>query len=107
LRVILDESVPQRLRLMLPDFEIETAVWKGWANTPDHKLLIKAQDAGYDCFLTCDKSLPLENKISKFSLAVVVLVSPQLKHLVPLLPQIRHAIKNTPIGQAVWLEARQ
>ena len=57
MRLLLDESVPVRLRRSLPKHEVRTVVEMGWGGVQNGKLLALAATE-FDAFLTVDKNLP-------------------------------------------------
>lgn len=91
MRLLLDESVPRRLRRALPNHEVKTVVEMGWGGIKNGNLLAIAA-ASFDAFITVDKNLPYQQNLSDLALAVVVLDArsnelPALLPLVPLLEQ--------------------
>ena len=91
MRLLLDESVPRRLRGALPNHEVKTVVEMGWGGIKNGNLLALAA-ASFDAFITVDKNLPYQQNLSDLALAVVVLDAnsnelPALLPLVPLLEQ--------------------
>src|SRR5580692_9824599 len=74
MRVLLDECLPARLRRDLPGHEVQTVPEAGWAGIKNGTLLrLVADSAKFDVFLTMDKNLPRQQKISDLPFAVVVL----------------------------------
>ena len=57
MRLLLDESVPRRLRRALPAHTVKTAVEVGWSGVKNGALLTMAA-AEFDAFITVDKNLP-------------------------------------------------
>jgi predicted nuclease of predicted toxin-antitoxin system len=57
MRLLLDESVPSRLRRALPDHEVRTVSEMGWSGAKNGKLLALAATA-FDAFVTVDKIFP-------------------------------------------------
>jgi predicted nuclease of predicted toxin-antitoxin system len=87
MRLLLDESVPSRLRRALPDHEVRTVGEMGWSGVKNGKLLALAATA-FDAFVTVDKNLPYQQNLSTLPVAVIVLDarSIELPALLPLLP---------------------
>jgi predicted nuclease of predicted toxin-antitoxin system len=74
MRILLDECLPARLRQDLPGHEVQTVPRVGWSGIKNGALLrLIAYAAKHEVFLTMDKSLPREQKISDLPFAVVVL----------------------------------
>ena len=74
MRILLDECLPARLRRNLPGHEVQTVPRAGWAGIKNGKLLrLIADAAAFDVFLTMDKNLPREQKITQLPFAIVIL----------------------------------
>ena len=56
MRLLLDESVPGRLRRALPNHQVRTVVEMGWSGVKNGKLLALAAN-DFDAFTTVDKNL--------------------------------------------------
>jgi hypothetical protein len=89
MRLLLDESVPSRLRRSLKDHAVRTVVEVGWSGVKNGKLLALA-GAEFDAFITVDKNLPFQQNLSTLPIALVVLdsISNELSALLPLVPAL-------------------
>jgi predicted nuclease of predicted toxin-antitoxin system len=85
MRLLLDESVPSRLRRSLTDHSVRTVVEAGWSGIKNGKLLALAATE-FDAFITVDKNLQFQQNLEKLPIAVVVIdaVSNELPVLLPL-----------------------
>lgn len=93
MRLLLDESVPRRLRRSLPGHSVKTVVEIGWGGVKNGALLaLAAKD--FDVFITVDKNLPYQQNLDTLPIAVVVLYarSNELPHLLPLVPKLEEAL---------------
>jgi hypothetical protein len=63
MRLLLDESVPKRLRRSLADHSVRTVVEAGWSGVKNGKLLALAA-AEFDAFITVDKNLPFQQNLA-------------------------------------------
>jgi hypothetical protein len=91
MRVLLDECLPKDLAREIPGHVVKTVPQAGWASISNGKLLRLIADSGkFDVFLTVDKRLPQQNKISLLPFAVVVLrtKSNRMIHVFPFAPEI-------------------
>ena len=89
MRLLLDESVPRRLRQFLPNHQVRTVVEMGWSGIKNGELLrLSASD--FDVFITVDKNLQYQQNLSALPIAVVVLhaQSNELHILMPLVPDL-------------------
>ncbi len=93
MHLLLDESVPRRLRRSLPKHNVRTVVEMGWSGIKNGELLRLAA-ADFDVFITVDKNLPYQQNLSALPIAVVVLraQSNELPFLLPLVPDLETAL---------------
>ncbi len=59
MRLLLDDSVPVRLRRSLPSHSVKTVVEMGWGGVKNGALLTLAAKE-FDAFLTVDKNFPYQ-----------------------------------------------
>ena len=74
MRLLFDESLPNRLRRSLPSHSVRTVIEMGWSGTKNGKLLALAA-AEFDVILTVDKNIKHQQNLKMISIAVVVLDS--------------------------------
>jgi predicted nuclease of predicted toxin-antitoxin system len=93
MRLLLDESIPIKLRRSLPNHDVRTVVEMGWSGVKSGKLLALAADE-FDAFVTVDKNLPYQQNLTMLPVAVIVMdaVSNELSALLPLLPSLEQAL---------------
>ena len=77
-RVLLDENLPRKLRRELREFAIRTVQEEGWTSFAYGDLLGRAEQR-FDVLLTADRRLPFQQNLSRFSIGVVVIVTPSLR----------------------------
>lgn len=85
--------IPVRLRLEFTgDHVVETVEYRGWKGVVNGAILPLAREAGYDCLVTRDRSIPAQQNIPELGIAVVV-VRPRgqdiddWREMVPLIEQ--------------------
>ena len=90
MKLLLDESLPQDLRLHLSDHEVVTVPFRGWASKKNGELL-RLASAEFDVLITADQNLEHQQNVSNFEIAVIILAVPsnRLDHLIPLLTKVR------------------
>ena len=74
MRILIDECLPRKLRLLLIGHEAITVTQAGWSGIKNGKLLALAE-LGFDVFITIDQNLSSQQNLPKFKIAVVVLES--------------------------------
>ena len=61
MKIILDESVPQKLRLLIDNRHTVVTTWfQGWSGLKNGALLSAAEDVGFELFITAE--LPTESR---------------------------------------------
>jgi len=87
MRLLLDESLPRKLRAHLAPHEVRTVPEMGWASKSNGELLRLAEQQ-FDVFLTADQKISNEQNLPTFRIAVVVFaaISNRLQDLEPLVP---------------------
>jgi len=74
MRIILDESVPQKLRLLIEGGHTVVTTWyQGWSGLKNGALLNAAEEAGFDLFITADQELSYQQNLQGRKMALVVL----------------------------------
>jgi hypothetical protein len=97
MRILLDESVPQKLRHA---FENEHEVWtvrdKNWLGKKNGELLKLISDNKFELFVTVDRNLPYQQNLARLDVIIVVLCATnnRLDTLRLLVPEIFAAIRN-------------
>lgn len=95
MRLLLDESVPAKLRRSLLSHEVRTVVEMGWSGVKNGKLLALAADQ-FDAFITVDKNLPYQQNLATLPVALIVLdgQSNELHALLPLVSGLERALSS-------------
>jgi hypothetical protein len=74
MKMILDESVPQKLRLLIEGTDTVVTTWyQGWSGLKNGALLTAAEGAGFDLFITPDQELTYQQNLTGRKMAVLVL----------------------------------
>jgi predicted nuclease of predicted toxin-antitoxin system len=101
MRILLDESLPRRLRQHLPaDPVVKTVQEEGWSGKRNGELLRIAEQQ-FDAFITMDRGLAYQQNLAGFDLAIILLraTSNRLADLLPLVPEISKALVEATAGQ--------
>ncbi len=74
MKIILDESTPQKLRLLIEaSHEVVTTWFQRWSGMKNGALLSAAEEAGFDLFITADQELSYQQNLASRKIAVLVL----------------------------------
>ena len=95
MNVLLDECVPARLGRLLTGHSITTVPRRGWAGIKNGDLL-KLAEKEFDVFVTVDRKLSVQQDLSGFDIAVVLIRSRsnRLEEIRPLVPELLGAISR-------------
>jgi hypothetical protein len=100
MKILLDECTPRILKRRLPSRDIRSVQEMGWAGLKNGDLLAAAEGQ-FDVFITTDKNLRFQQKLKKFSFAVLLLPSNKVPVVVGLLPAIEAALTTITAGDFV------
>ena len=100
MRILLDECVPRRFRLQLPDHEVHTVPEMGWASRRNGALLASASGK-FEVLITTDQRMHSQQNVARHDIAVVVLVARRNKvdFLVPLVPELVKVLATVKSGE--------
>jgi len=74
MKIILDESVPQKLRLLIDNRHTVVTTWfQGWSGLKNGELLAMIETADFDLFITADQELYYQQNLTNRKIAVLVL----------------------------------
>jgi len=104
MRVLLDESLPRRLKRELPGHQVATVPEAGWAGKKNGGLL-RLADSLFDVFVTPDQNLPAQQNLVGLRVAIIVVRarSNDISDLLPLVPHLQAAIARISPGQVLRL----
>ncbi|HET6402544.1 MAG TPA: DUF5615 family PIN-like protein [Candidatus Kapabacteria bacterium] len=96
MRILLDECVPRKLAPEFIGHTVETVRSMGWRGIKNGELLGRVVDSGFEVFVTVDKNLEYQQKLSALPLAIIVLESFRntLAELRPLIPACLAALSD-------------
>ena len=99
--VLVDESLPRRIRREMPGFNVRTVQQQGWSRTKNGALLRLAEGAGFEAFLTADQSLQYQQNLAGSRLRIIVFAAPsnRMEHIGPLLPRAIIALREMTAGE--------
>jgi len=95
MRLLLDESVPHRLKRSLPGHAVRTVVEMGWSGISNGELLARAA-LEFDALISVDKNLPYQQNPDALPITVLLLdaKSNELPYLLPLIPKLEEALAS-------------
>jgi hypothetical protein len=109
MRVLIDECIDERFRNSLPEHDCQTARYAGLAGLAGLKngeLLIAAETAKFDVFLTVDQGIEYQQNLTGRNIAIIIFrtKSNRLKDLLPHARACLAYIESIQPGQIVRIE---
>jgi len=106
MRVLIDECIDERFRNSLPAHDCQTARYAGLAGLKNGELLIAAETAKFDVFLTVDQGIGYQQNLTGRNIAIIIFraKSNRLKDLLPHARACLACIESIQPGQIVRIE---
>jgi hypothetical protein len=103
MNVLLDECIPRKFKYALSDHACQTVPEVGLAGQKNGHLLLLAENAGFDLFVTMDKGLQYQQNLIGRSLAILIIraKSNRLADLLPHVEACRAIMRSIQPGQAM------
>ena len=88
MRLLLDECVDERLRLLFPHHDCQTARFAKLTGLKNGDLLDAAEARGFEVLITLDQNIPEQQSLAGRKIAVMILCGPtnRLRDLALLVP---------------------
>ena len=104
MKVLLDENLARRLRNNLGAHEVITVGYLGWAGLKNGEILKVAEEAGFDVFITGDKTMEYEQDMRNRKIAVISLSACHWQIVKPHVGRIVLAVKSAAPGSFTRVE---
>src|ERR1035437_9044901 len=103
MRLLIDECVDERLRLLFPGYDCQTVRFAGLAGLKNGRLLKAAETAGFDVLITVDRHIPDQQNLTQRGIAVLILCGStnRLRDLERLVPGAVSALRSITPGDVV------
>ncbi len=107
MRVLIDECVDPRVKLLFCDHAVATVHEQGWDTFEDGPLLTVAQKE-FDVFVTIDGGIEFQQNLSKFQIAVVIVHVPknQLVHYRAIQKELLAAVEKARPGETIHVSVQ-
>src|SRR5712692_4899201 len=77
MRLLFDECVDERLRLLFPGHDCQTARFASLAGLKNGRLLEAAEAAGFDVLITVDQNIPDQQNLAGRRISLIILCGPR------------------------------
>ena len=102
--VLLDENVPQKLRLFLGGHDVRTVGFQGWSGLANGALLRAAEEAGFRAMVTADQGIRYEQNRRGSRLALIVISTNERTFVMARASAILTAINTAQPGRLVFVD---
>ncbi len=105
MKILLDECVDQKLRLLFPEHECLTAAYARLGGLKNGALLAAAEAAAFQVLITTDQEIPYQQNLDGLRLSILILCAPtnRLADLQRLVPEALVALNSIQPGQVIRL----
>lgn len=103
MRLLFDECIDERLRLLFPGHDCQTARFANLAGLKNGRLLTAAEDAGFQVLITVDQNIPDQQNLSGRKISVLILFgrTNRLRDLAMLAPAAISTLESIGPGEVV------
>jgi predicted nuclease of predicted toxin-antitoxin system len=100
-RVLLDEMLPRLLARELPGHDVMTVADASWRGLLNGELLRQAEDAGIEVFVTADRKMEHQQRLTgrKFGVVVLIAGGTKLETLHSVADALRDAVARAQPGE--------
>jgi hypothetical protein len=106
LKTVLDEGVPRELAKMLRAVDCTVDEFpNSWKGMKNGALLTLIEEAGFDCLVTCDKSMEWQQSLKNRKMAILVLPQ-KLAELELIVEVIADGIRQAKSGVVMRIQKR-
>jgi predicted nuclease of predicted toxin-antitoxin system len=106
MRILIDECIDERFRNYFPGHDCQTARYAGLAGLKNGDLLLAAETARFDVFITTDQGIEYQQNFAGRNLGIIIFrtKSNRLKDLLPHVPACVAQIESIRPGQIVRIQ---
>ena len=107
MRLLIDECIDERLRLLFPGYDCQTARFANLAGLKNGRLLEAAEAAGFEVLITADQSVPDQQNMAGRRISLVILRgrTNRLHDLEAIVPAALSALCSIGPGEVVRIES--
>ena len=106
MKILIDECVPWKLGRHLVGHQCEGVVKAGFSGKKNGTLLVLAERAGFDVFLTVDQGIAYQQRVEGLGIALVIIKarSNKMEALLPYIPARLEALRCVLPGEVVRVD---
>jgi hypothetical protein len=106
-RILLDECIDEALRHAFGGHHCQTCRYAGLKGLSNGKLLLAAEESGFEVLITVDRNIPNQQSLRDRSISVMILQgrTTNLDDLLALIPEVLTALAALKPGEVVRIGA--
>ena len=104
MQILLDENVPQKLRLLIEGHSVVTTAFRGWSGLKNGDLIDVAENAGIELLITADQEIQYQQNLISRKIGLLVLNTNNWIVIESHVTEIVAAIKTAAPGRCIRLE---
>jgi hypothetical protein len=106
MKILLDECVDQKLRLLFGDHECQTAAYAKLAGLKNGVLLAAAEAASFEILITTDQEIPYQQNLEGLRISIIILCARtnRLADLEGLVPAVLFSLRSIEAGQVIRID---
>ena len=101
MRILFDQGTPVPLRQTLARHQATTVYELGWSELANGDLLRAAEEDGFEVFVTTDRNLKYQQKVTGRKIAILVLPFASWPRLKPHVHSVAEQVENLTAGDYV------
>ena len=107
MQVLFDQGTPVPLRRYLSNHQVATTYERGWSTLRNGELLTKAEEAGYDVFVTTDRNLRYQQNLTGRRIAIIVITTTSWPRIQKVVGTISRAVDAVETGTHVETQCHE
>ena len=106
MKILIDECIDQKLRLLFVGHDCQTAAYAKLAGLKNGVLLTAAESAGFELMITTDQAIPYQQNLGGRRIAILILCAStnRLADLKGLVPAAIRALGSITPGKVLRIE---
>lgn len=106
MKILLDECVARKTKVLLAEYEVYTVPEMNFEGLKNGNLLSKMEEKGFDILLTIDKNIDYQQNVKKYQVTIVILdvLKSNMKYIEELLPKFKESVNSFEKGKSYRIE---
>jgi hypothetical protein len=102
MKILLDENVNKKIKLLLPDFEILTVKDNSWLGKKNGELISLAVENNFKVIISNDTNIIFQQNLKKYNISFLIIKTKDnnLESILPLIPSIKKILTTIQSQQA-------